>query len=80
MSIKVLLRKQGIKIDGHFSDASQPPMDFIRVQSWSLQLFSLYKNSSYNNSKFNVIHHLYADDKQIYLELDYKKIFWLQYH
>ena len=63
--------KQRIKIDGHLSDAFQLPYGVPQGSVlWQL-LFTIY-TTPLNSviSKFNVTHHLYADDKQIYLELD----------
>ena len=52
---------------------SAPPLGFLKAPPWahssspSTQLLSAQR---YLNSKFNVTHHLYTDDTQIYLELD----------
>ena len=67
-------RKQLIKIDGHLSDAFQLPNGVPQGSVLGPLLFTLYTTplSSFI-SKFNVTHHLYADDTQIYLELDSTK-------
>ena len=63
-------RKQRIKIDGHLSDAFQLPYGVPQGSVLGLLLFTLFEPLSSVTSKFSVIHHLYADDTQIYLELD----------
>ena len=46
-------------------------MGFPRAQFWGPLLFTLYTTTlNAVISKFNVTHHLYADDTQIYMELD----------
>ena len=63
--------KQWIKIDGHLSDAFQLPYWVPQGSVLGPLLFTLYTTPlSSVISKFNVTHHLYADDTQIYLELD----------
>ena len=63
-------RKQWIKIDGHLSDAFQLPYGVPQGSVLGL-LFTLYTTPlSSVISKFNVTHNVYADDTQIYLELD----------
>ena len=64
-------RKQWIKIDGHLLDAFQLPYGVAQGSILGPILFTLYTTPlSSVISKFNVTHHLYADDTQIYLELD----------
>ena len=64
-------RKQRIKIDGHLSDAFQLPYGGSSGLSPEPTLFTLHMTPlSSIISKFNVTLHLYADNTQIYLELD----------
>ena len=63
--------KQQIKIDGHLSDAFQLSYGVSQGSVLGPLLFTLYTTPfSSVIAKFKVIHHLYADDTQIYLELD----------
>ena len=67
-------RKQWIIIDGHLSDAFQLPYGVPHGSVLSPLLFTLYTTPlSSVICKFNVTHHLYPDDTQIYLELDSRK-------
>ena len=64
-------RKQRIKIDGYLSDAFQLPYGIPQSSVLGPLLFTLYTTTlSSVISTFNMTHHLYADDTQIYLELD----------
>ena len=64
-------RKQQIKIDGHLSDAFHLPDGVPQGSVLGPFRFTLYTTPLRSViSKFNVTHHLYADDTQIYLGLD----------
>ena len=64
-------RKQCIKIDGHLSGTFLLPYVVPQGSVLGPLLFTLYTTPlSSVISKFNVTHHLYADDTQTYLELD----------
>ena len=64
-------RKQRIKIDGHLSDSFQLTYGVPQGSVLGPLLFTLYTTSlSSVIYKFHLTHHLYADDTQIYLELD----------
>ena len=64
-------RKQRIEINGHLSDAFQLPYGVPQDSVLDPLPFILYTTPlSSVISKFIVTHHLYADDTQIYLELD----------
>ena len=63
-------RKQRIKIDGHLSDAFQLPCGVPEGSVLGPLLFTLYTTPlSSVLSKFNVAHHLYADDTESYWNL-----------
>ena len=63
-------RKRKIKIDGHFSKAFHLSYGVPQGLVFGPLFFTLYTTPlSKIISKFNVTHHLYADDTQIYLEL-----------
>ena len=65
------IRKQRIKIDGHISDAFQLPSGVPQGSVLSSHLFTLYTTLlSTVISKLNGAHHIYADNTQIYLQLD----------
>ena len=56
-------RKQRIKIDGHLSDAFQLPYGVPQGSDQGPLFFILYTTPlSSVTSKFNVTHHLYADE------------------
>ena len=64
-------RKQQVKIDGHLSYAFPLPYGVPQGSVLGPLLFTLYTTPlSSVISKFNVTHYSYADDTQIYLELD----------
>ena len=64
-------RRQKVKLGNSFSDAFSLPYGVPQGSVLGPLLFPLYTNPlSHIISSFNVTHHLYADDTQIYLALD----------
>ena len=65
--------KQKVKLVKSFSDASSLPYGVSQGSVLGPLLFTLYTTPLSNIiSNFNVTHHLYADDTQIYLALDHR--------
>ena len=72
----LISRKQQVKIDGHLSDAFQLCYWVPQRSVMGPLLFTLCTTPlSSVISKFNVTHHLYPDDTQIYLELDSRNFY-----
>ena len=66
-------RKQKVKLDNSFSDAFSLLYGVPQNSVLGPLLFTLYTTPLTNIiSNFNVTHHLYADDTQIYLALDHR--------
>ena len=66
-------RKQKVKLGNCFSDAFSLPYGVPQSSVLGPLLFTLYTTPLSNIiSNFNVTHHLYADDTQIYLALDHR--------
>ena len=65
--------KQKVKLGNSFSDAFSLPYGVPQGYVLGPLLFTLYTTPLSNIiSNFNVTHHLYADDAQIYLALDHR--------
>ena len=65
--------KQKVKLGNCFSDPSSLPYGVPQGSVLGPLLFTLYTTPLSNIiSNFNVTHHLYADDTQIYLALDHR--------
>ena len=65
--------RQKVKIGNSFSDAFSLPYGVPQGSVLGPLLFTLYTTPLSNIiSSFNVTHHLYANDTQIYLALDHK--------
>ena len=66
-------RKQKVKLGDSFSDAFSLPYGVPQGSLLGPLPFTFYTTPLSNIiSKFNVTHHLYADDTQIYLALDHR--------
>ena len=66
-------RKQKVKLGNSFSDAFSLPYGVPQGSVLGPHLFTLYTTPLSNIiSNFNVTHHLYADDTQMYLALDHR--------
>ena len=65
--------KQKVKLDNSFSDAFSLPYGVPQGSILGPHLFTLHTTPLSNIvSSFNVTHHLYADDTQIYLALHHR--------
>ena len=66
-------QKQKVKLGNSFSDAFSLPYGVPQGSVLGPLLFTLYTTPLSNTiSSYNGIHHLYADDTQIYLALDHR--------
>ena len=66
--------KKKVKLCNIFLDAFSLPYGVPKGSVLGPLLFTLYTTPFSNIiSSFNVTHHLYADDIQVYLELDHRK-------
>ena len=68
--------KQKVKLGNSFSDVFSLPYGVPQGSVLGPLLFTLYTTPFSNIiSSFNVTHHLYADDTQIYLALDHRNFY-----